>query len=241
MCLRCGGAREAGFTSGQSLFDQEQIQKCLLNTVWKTEIAQLIATAGSIVRPTIDGFIDDGLDTVVNIGSQVAMTAYRDSILRALPGIFQLKLRENLNRMIDNYFNDPDNVSCPAPASSSGDRFVDLRDLLLTPADAISAGGSGTSPYGDIISGIKSLFDDMIVEYDPVTETSKINEAVIVPITVSQSGIPGTFSRSEDFFTVQFLCRGLSEKSSSSNETHKILSNVWATGTHSVLRFCFTS
>ena len=71
-------------------------------------------------------------------------------------------------------------------------QFVDFRDLLLPPIQSVALGGTGDMPYGDLFVEIKKILDEQVLNEDPITGVSGVNDLLIGPITESQSQTAGT-------------------------------------------------
>ncbi|CAB9504265.1 Paraquat-inducible protein A [Seminavis robusta] len=81
---------------------------------------------------------------------------------------------------------------------------VDFRDLFLPPDQALALGGTGLAPYGDMIyTNVWPAVNAPMEEgADPME--NMVNTQVIEPITVNQSGIPGSILYPEELLNYQF-------------------------------------
>jgi hypothetical protein len=184
------------------------ILPCLLSVIHKMELSGLHVDPLSVKVPTLQGFVSPGIDRIVTNSVRAAFTMYMGVLRQAIPNIFQTSIRDFVNReVIGSYISDTSRASCPDVQEVNG--FIDFRDLFLPPEIALSQGGTGGMPYGDIAYTFKGMVEDNLlsVEDDGLL---KLNSFLVRPMTESQSGIPGTIS---------FLSESLSlEKTKFANE-----------------------
>jgi hypothetical protein len=70
--------------------------------------------------------------------------------------------------------------------------LVNFPDLLLAENEAIRYGGSGNSPYGNVVHIFHSALKKEVLKEDPTDGLSRVNKAVIDPITKLQSNESGS-------------------------------------------------
>ena len=75
--------------------------------------------------------------------------------------------------------------------------YIDFRDLLLSESMARQLGGSGLSPYGNLFRSVLSFLQELVLQVDPGTGLSLINQRLIAPLTESISGLPGNIVLAE--------------------------------------------
>jgi len=78
--------------------------------------------------------------------------------------------------------------------------YVDFHELLLSEEQSVEDGGDGTSPYGDLFCTILDLVQKELIEVDPVTGESALNDKIIRPLMEKNSGIPGRLIFAGDLF-----------------------------------------
>jgi hypothetical protein len=130
---------------------------------------------------------------------EAGFVAFKPTILRALPYLFQVSIRDVLKKKVfDKLRNSNDASKCLEKKLNSGSQgtipFVDLRDLILKAADARLLGGSGEAPYGTLISAAVDFLYKLFLEPDPDSGLSLINKKFISTVTEAQSGTPGSLS-----------------------------------------------
>jgi len=81
-------------------------------------------------------------------------------------------------------------TNCPRYVQHRQNSFLDFRDLLLNPKLAKEKGGSGTMPYGDIISNAMGLFNRFLLA-DETNGLPYLNEYFIGPVTRLLSNTTG--------------------------------------------------
>ena len=126
-----------------SLLRMGKISPCLLSTIYDVAIAGLSINIDDIEPPTLSGFVSPGLDRVFGGASQAAFLVFKDLLLARLPTFFDLAIRDYINsNIIKEYWTYAENEACswsPSRNSESepDDGTIDLRDLLLSPEDAL--------------------------------------------------------------------------------------------------------
>ena len=126
-----------------SLLRTGKISPCLLSSIFDVAVAGLSINMDDIEPPTLVGFASPGLDRVFGGASKAAFSAFKDLLLARLPTFFELTVRDYLNsNMIEKYWTYADNQACSWSTAGSfkskrEDGTIDLRDLLLSPKDAL--------------------------------------------------------------------------------------------------------
>lgn len=158
-----------GGVSLGSLLDTENIFGCFLSTLFGVQVSALSVEVGNMQPPTLEGFVSPGIDRIVTKSVDAAFLMYKSTMLNAAPGFFRLAVTDFLNKMLLESFpaNDGLGAQCnPASFAVTENGYVDFRDLLLSPAEAKEAGGSGTQPYGDVVYTIVSELKEEFLAID---------------------------------------------------------------------------
>ena len=171
-----------------SLLDPVGLFPCFLSAVEAVEISGIDVTLGDMTAPVLDGFISVGTDRILSDFAEAIFAAYKPTMLRAIPGIFQGPIRSALNTILSS-----SESSCATLIETvEQGSFVDFRDLILPKAEALARGGSGDAPYGFFVSSIFDLLKDKFFVEDPSTPgLAAVNEKLIADLGESQSGTPG--------------------------------------------------
>lgn len=176
------------------VLDTSTLYNCFLQSIKLWNVTELTATAGRIVRPTLEGFIDAGLDRIASSAVEAFLNLFEPTFQEALPNLAQTIMRDWVNtELLPNLRQDvpacPTTVTWPTP-------LVDFRDLLLPPKEAQALGGSGEQPYGDLVH---QGYDALVKKF---SEWDELNNFLIRPWTSSQSGVAGTFALLEQDLVV---------------------------------------
>jgi len=182
-----------------SVLDSAKILPCLLTGVHDLRLSSLSVKVGSVAPPTLEGFVGPGLD---RLGGEFAATfarLYMGTMLTAMPGFFRNDVREMAENWVRKAWRDnrADYGEClrfsNAGNSGTDDGMVDLRDLFLPPSEAVAAGASGASPYGDLVSShlVTLMRDEMLALSDDEDGLPLINSRFVRPFTESLSGVEG--------------------------------------------------
>ena len=187
---------------GTLLQSASNILPCLLSTVYTMELSTLFVSATNIIKtPTMTGFISPGLDALITSTLDGTFSLFENLILDASPAFFQQEILEILqSNLIDKYKIEA--ATCQLYTNNKSgnddddddavnvDNIVDWRDLLLSPTEAKQAGGTGMSPYGDVMSSLvmPALKDQILTNHE------QLNEKIIRTFTREQSGIEGTLA-----------------------------------------------
>ena len=183
-----------------SLLTSKNIMPCLLATLFQVNMTELNVQVANVREPVMSGFISPGIDRVASDTVKAAFLMYEATILKALPNMFQTKVKDVVNKnIIQTYLTKEGNVGCPIVAFQNGP--VDFRDLFLKPNSSVVQGGSGSAPYGDLGSTLKTFLQDMLSAVGN-DGAPKLNSFLVQPLTKSQSGTPGSLRFPKELFSV---------------------------------------
>lgn len=169
-----------------SILEEEEFFRCVLSSYHEIKAAHVEYKGGQYGKPTMEGFIADGVDRVGSDSANALHSMYSDAIMKAMPSVFATRVHTQLNGIISDFLNNLPNIECPTHDTVSNN-LVDFRDFFLNKDDAIKAGASGTFPYGNKSFQIKSQLDDRFSKPDALNN-------MIRPITMEQSNEAGTLS-----------------------------------------------
>lgn len=172
-----------------SLLDTRNILSCLLSTVEELSFSELKLRVTDIVKPKLDGFLDEGLDEIITNLANTMFDMYEAVLKLALPGFFNTFIRNMINEYAEETLVKFAGA-CPENNEISAERYVDWRDMFMSPAEASLAGGLGTAPYGNVISWVMDKVDSQLFATND-DGLLKLNDMLIRPLTKSQSGIEG--------------------------------------------------
>mmetsp|Transcript_24398 Transcript_24398/g.36198 ORF Transcript_24398/g.36198 Transcript_24398/m.36198 type:complete len:2877 (+) Transcript_24398:149-8779(+) len=181
-----------------SFFSLNNLIGCLISGIFKTSIVGFDVRIGNVRKPSLDGFLSRGIDRVASNTVEALFDMYETVFLQAVPNIFQTTLRDIINEdVIDSFLNDPEYVNCSSPSFER--EFIDFRDFLLSPEDAIAAGGSGEQEFGNIGSMIMGFIEEQLFKTDN-SGSPAINSVIIGALTGEESDAPGSFSLNKTLF-----------------------------------------
>lgn len=177
-----------------SILDMKNILPCLLSGARAAELTQLSVNVGSLDKWSVSGFRDVSLTQASDLSADMIMTQYGNKIVAAMPAIFDETVRVVVNNWLSHMVDDWSTGACPTSSFqlNSISSFVDLRDLLLTASKALTLGGSGTSPYGNLFRSIASFLKGSVLDVDETTGLSSVNDLLIAPWTRGQSSKTGS-------------------------------------------------
>ena len=182
------------------MLDTSNLLSCLLSTVHDVELSGMSVSIGNIREPTLDGFVSAGIDRVVSRSVKAMFLMYEQVLLSAIPGVFQTKFREIINKeLLSKFTSAPENKECPTLGSMEGS--IDFRDLFLKPDLAALTGGSGEEPYGNLGSTLMTLVQQQLLNNEEDGLPS-INSVLIRKFTESQSGIEGMLRFPSSLFSI---------------------------------------
>jgi hypothetical protein len=171
----------------------KNILPCLLSAARAANLTELEVAVGSISDLTVEGFRSAELNEGAADSSRILLDKYGAQILSSMPGFFDSTVRALLNNWIGYKMVDWTDTACPmSTLEVAGPGFLDFRDLLLSVAKSRLLGGSGASPYGDLFSTAYGLVQDLLFKVDPDTGMSAANDALVGPLTRSQSNFTGS-------------------------------------------------
>jgi hypothetical protein len=171
----------------------KNILPCLLSAAQAASLTELEVAVGSISDFTVQGFRSAELNSAAADSSRVLLDKYGSQILSSMPGFFDSTVRALLNNWIGYKMEDWANTACPKSTFEfAAQGFLDFRDLFLSVAKSRLLGGSGASPYGDLFSTAYGLVQDLLFKNDPDTDMSAANDALLGPLTRSQSNFTGS-------------------------------------------------
>jgi len=181
-----------------SFLSINNLMGCLISGVFKTSVVGFDVTIGNVREPTLNGFVSRGIDRLATNAVEALFEMYETVFLEAMPNIFQTTLRDILNKdVIDSFLNNPDYASCAS--QSFAREFIDFRDFLLAPEDAITLGGNGEQEFGDIGPTIMGLVEEQLFKIDD-SGTPAINAVILGALTGGGSQTPGSFTLNETLF-----------------------------------------
>ena len=178
-----------------SLLKTQEIVPCLLKKVEALQLTQMAISVGKVTVPTIGGFLSEEATEKISESARFVFETYQKELVEALPVIVDESLRVLLNGAVVDY-QDRDDIVCTS-FDTSGTGFVDFRDLFLSEEMSRKLGGSGQSPYGDLLRGLLDIVNKNVLKTDEDGKPT-INELLIAPLTLSQSGENGTLRYSGD-------------------------------------------
>ncbi|KAL3789344.1 hypothetical protein HJC23_006498 [Cyclotella cryptica] len=162
----------------------DNILPCIRSAVEHSAVTQLLVEVSQVSPPNITGFLDDQMNTAINMATDAFFYMYQSVLLQAVPSFFGTVVKD----MINNKISEAEASSCPEPKVSS-DRVVDYRDLLLSESQAMEMGGTGGSPYGDLLRAVYGALVD-IMSASNENGLSEMNQ-VVSSMTKNQSGVEG--------------------------------------------------
>lgn len=189
------GAMELG-----PLLHTDKIASCFLSVLHALQLSGLHVESQSVNAPSLTGFVSPGIDRVLSSSAAAVFEMYKGVLEEALPNIFQSSIRHFVNtKVIDAYINDHTRSTCAPTPEMQG--FVDFRDLLLSPDEALAKGASGAEPYGNLAYTVMDLLRENLLTVDG-NGLLQLNSFLIEPLTKSQSGTSGTLRFPSDLITM---------------------------------------
>lgn len=172
-----------------SLFDIYRVVSCLYQTAAHLELSQIHINVGGISPVEMSGFFDSQTYLTVKRSHQKLLNLFEQDIRDSLPVMTDKFLRPLINNFVKDYISKQ--KECRIYPDTIGDSpFIDLRDLFLSPREALNAGASGSMPYGNIWHlGLRSITDNFVVADD--SGSPKINSELLAKVSEGQSGVPG--------------------------------------------------
>ena len=182
---------------------------CFLSALDTMEVSGLEVSLGQFSEPIIAGFESPGVSRLVETVIEAGFVAYEPTLIRAVPYFFQVPVRNIIkNDILVQFLGD--NNECLSDAQQIPETsIIDFRDLVLPTDDALALGGTGSSPYGNLMPVIFNFLKNEYFVADPTTGLAAINSKLITDFGLDQSGTPGRL-----FFPGNFL-----------NQTRKVRTN----------------
>lgn len=171
------------------LLSTETITQCLMAAAEHMSFTELSISVLNVVPPTLTGFLDTGIDKIISKGAAALFDMYESVLLKAMPNFFQSFVRERLNKFVKNSLQLL--TVCTESHTLSG--LLDFRDLLLSPEVALTQGGSGRSPYGNVVNFLWDLVQEQLFTADD-SGLLAMNGMLVRPLTKAQSGEEGLLS-----------------------------------------------
>lgn len=147
---------------GQLLF-RENIMKCFFAAMPEVSTTELDFSAARISSFGLEGVGEQA--AVLESVTSLVLDLYGERVAELMQPFFGTTIRAILNNWFEYMVQQKFETGCPLAAVTPTDRpAVDLRDLLLSEANAKSFGASGTSPYGDLFNWAMDAFKDNLCE-----------------------------------------------------------------------------
>ena len=186
-----------------SILLTKNLMHCFLSAMADFQVSGLNVTIGDVSSPVVLDFVSTGLNRVLSQLSEAVVASYKPTLLRAIPDIFQVTLRNMLQTRFASLVN---SEGCPAPATVAADpnsnpALLDFRDLFLVPAAAKALGAAGQAPYGNLGHFAFQLIQDRFSQAES-DGLPGINQMLIRPFTLKQSGTEGLFRFPKTLFQV---------------------------------------
>jgi hypothetical protein len=170
------------------ILDPKSIIPCLSSAAEELKVTLLNTSFTSMSDPIIRDFESPGLARILETTFEGLYTLFDDVVVAAIPGVFQLTIRDLLNEELEKFINNQDCKPFKVPKSG----YLDFRDLFYEPSKAKELGGSGEQPYGIMVKLLRDFIDDFLLANDSTSGLPKINKNVIAPLTHFLSGKDGT-------------------------------------------------
>jgi hypothetical protein len=164
---------------------------CFLSALDTMEISGLEVALGQFSEPILDGFVSPGVQRIVATIIEAGFIAYEPTLISIVPYFFQVTVRDIINDDFLVKFLGEENECLSNAQSIPESSIIDFRDLLLPSNEAISLGGSGTAPYGNLMHALYNTLQNEYLSADPMTGLAAINDKFISDFTMDQSGIEG--------------------------------------------------
>ena len=188
---------ELGALQLGSLLSTFDVLPCLIAATHSLNVTKLSGTVQSLEAPVVTGFDSPGFARIVTNTIDGAYVLYDEVLIAILPNFINTTLQQVLN---DSIMASISNPACPEGAAFVGPQFIDFREFLRSPAQAVRLGASGTEPYGNVGPLVKQTLDSQLTNLDNQTGLPRINAALIEPLTARQSGIAGTVELDGNLF-----------------------------------------
>jgi hypothetical protein len=187
-----GGLTIGSILSLTNTEDYSWLLPCITSSIRHLQFTELKLSSEQIQVPTLEGFIDDGLDRIISNIAELAFDMYGNILVEdVLPNVFQNTVKKSVNDQIATILVGDDDSSNACPdydeiSAGDGELYVDFREFFN------SSFSTTSNEYGELPSMLRSLMDKELLETDPSTGMPKINEVLIDSLTRGQSGTEGT-------------------------------------------------
>jgi hypothetical protein len=186
------------------LLDTKRILPCLLSSAREVFLSELDVSFGKIESLKIEGFEGNDTAPAMELLTQLILEEYGDVLTSSTKPLFGVTIKAMLNNLLKSYLNEESNAACQKKSfDSTGLRYIDFRDLLLSEPDSRARGGTGNSPYGDLIRILIEVARKQFLAVDPLTGVSAVNNVLVGPLTEAQSRVPGSLFFDGDLFNQQ--------------------------------------
>ena len=182
-----------------ALLDINSMLSCIFTAVEAANVNDVSFQIGKFTNITVKGLLPASKTTF-----ERSMTAITEQFGAGIDGFLDPILRAVFNGIISHYRKSAkcenkmlSKESSRRLAENAESSHIDFRDLFLSESMAKQLGGSGLSPYGNLFRTILSFVQDLVLQIDPATGLSSINEKLIVPLTESISSTPGSMIMSD--------------------------------------------
>ena len=170
----------------ENVLQVSKILACLLPGAREVHIPKLSVSVGRMEQPAIEGFFSPSLQDALNSVNQGLFDSFGDELVLAVPGLFDATIRQSLNTKLEQYMSQQDPNLCKVDA---GGGVIDFRDLLLPEVESTKRGGSGGSPYGDLVRTFHEMLNEEL-STDALTHSPTIN-SLLASWTEGESGVEG--------------------------------------------------
>eukprot|EP00934_Nitzschia_sp_Nitz4_P004433 Nitzschia sp. Nitz4//scaffold14_size191712//8120//21306//NITZ4_001700-RA/size191712-processed-gene-0.39-mRNA-1//-1//CDS//3329536858//4423//frame0 len=184
------------------LLHTNNIASCFVSALHALELCGLQVAPQTINVPTLTGFVSVGIDNILSAAAKAVFAMYEGVLEDTLPKIFQTSIRDFVNsEVIDALvFDDTGRNPCEVTQEPTG--YVDFRDLLLSPDEALTMGASGTEPYGDLAYTAMDVVRNNLLSSDS-SGLLDLNSFLIEPLTKGQSGESGQLRFPGDLISME--------------------------------------
>ncbi|KAL3936622.1 MAG: hypothetical protein SGBAC_008099 [Bacillariaceae sp.] len=146
-----------------SIFDLGRIGACAASGVHDLKFSKLQIRIGGMDDPIVSGYFSDENANNIRAIIESMMSIHKGDIVDAMPLFFNSSMRKSLNANLPSLLKSVGDKCSPQTSTVEG-KFIDFRDLLLSPAMALALGGTGSSPYGDLFSTLYGMFQSKILQ-----------------------------------------------------------------------------
>lgn len=182
------------------LLDTKRILPCLLSSAREVVLSELDVSFGKIESLIIEGFEGNDTAPAMELLTKLILEEYGDVLTSSAKPLFGVTIKAMVNNLLKSYLNQESNVSCQKNSfDSAGLRYLDFRELLLSEPDSRIRGGTGNSPYGDLIRTLIEVVRKQLLAVDPTTGVSAVN-SIVGPLAEAQSTVPGSLFFGGDLF-----------------------------------------